>query len=147
MTNPESMKLFTVKEAEQLLPKITQWMRDIQRMKSEIERQETEIDALELIAEPGKDDRSNQELAAKIKVYQAAIEQVDERIDEVLRLGCVIKDIDVGLIDFYSRYQDRVVYLCWKVGEAHIGYWHELGQGYRSRQALENIDNPRQDKG
>jgi hypothetical protein len=52
-------------------------------------------------------------------------------------MGIEVKDIDMGLVDFRSNMDGREVYLCWKLGEEHISFWHELHTGYASRQPLD----------
>jgi hypothetical protein len=60
---------------------------------------------------------------------QAAVVAFDQR-------GIVVRDLDRGLVDFPSLREGREVYLCWVDGEADIGYWHELDDGYGGRQEL-----------
>jgi hypothetical protein len=55
---------------------------------------------------------------------------------EVEGLGIHVKDIDIGLVDFPSLRDGRVVYLCWKVDEPAIAYWHELDAGYAGRKPI-----------
>lgn len=68
---------------------------------------------------------------------------VSERKDEIVRLieriehiGCIVKDIDLGLIDFPSTRGRRTIYLCWKAGEPKIAYWHDLDSGFAGRKPL-----------
>src|SRR5260370_36452525 len=55
---------------------------------------------------------------------------------ELERFGCELKDPDTGLIDFLSLRDGRVVYLCWRLGEERVNYWHELQTGFAGRQPL-----------
>ncbi|MEE8369781.1 MAG: DUF2203 domain-containing protein, partial [Dehalococcoidia bacterium] len=55
---------------------------------------------------------------------------------EVEALGCELKDIDQGLIDFRAALDGEEVYLCWKLGEPKIGWWHSLQAGFSGRQPL-----------
>ncbi len=66
-------------------------------------------------------------LAAKLK----------ESIEIIQRYGCLIKDLETGLIDFPTSYRGREVYLCWKMGEDRIAYWHEIEDGFRGRRAID----------
>jgi len=58
------------------------------------------------------------------------------RVEAVRALGAEVKDLELGLVDFPSRREGRVVYLCWQVDEPTIAYWHELDAGYQGRQPL-----------
>lgn len=63
---------------------------------------------------------------------------------EILRLihriesfGCIIKDIDLGLLDFPSYREGEPVYLCWKSGEPEIAFWHGAEEGFAHRKPLD----------
>lgn len=60
---------------------------------------------------------------------QSAVLALEER-------GVLLRDLDRGLVDFPALRDGREIYLCWVVGEADIGYWHELDAGYAGRQEL-----------
>lgn len=62
--------------------------------------------------------------------------RLDEYRHELSALGAELKDEYVGLVDFRSRMDGRDVYLCWKLGEEEIGYWHELDAGVAGRVSL-----------
>ena len=58
-------------------------------------------------------------------------------IEEVQEIGCLIKDLDIGLIDFPTTYHGNEVYLCWKLGESGIEYWHGIDEGFRGRKPID----------
>lgn len=58
-------------------------------------------------------------------------------IQRIEGLGCVVKDIDLGLIDFPSQRDGRPVYLCWKTGEAEVMFWHGTGEGFADRKPID----------
>jgi hypothetical protein len=77
---------------------------------------------------------------------RAAIE-LDERVAEELKglarcvnaihgLGAVVKDPDEGLVDFPALRGDEHVYLCWRLGEDEIQYWHGVDEGFAGRKPL-----------
>ncbi len=57
-------------------------------------------------------------------------------IDEILSYGCVLKDLNGGLIDFLSERDGRIVYLCWKYDEPEVQHYHELNAGFAGREPL-----------
>ena len=63
------------------------------------------------------------------------LQEVFHRVEE---MGVLVKDLDIGLIDFLARYQGREVCLCWKLGEDGIGFWHGLEEGFRGRKAIDD---------
>jgi hypothetical protein len=65
------------------------------------------------------------------------IDAIQEKINQITRLGIELKDIDRGLVDFPSLREGRVVYLCWLVSEPTVSYWHEVEAGFRGRRPLD----------
>lgn len=66
-----------------------------------------------------------------------ALRQAQQTVEELHALGCEVKDLEMGLVDFRSLREGREVYLCWHVGEETISYWHELDAGFGGRQPLD----------
>jgi hypothetical protein len=58
---------------------------------------------------------------------------------EVQSTGAVIKDTQLGLLDFYGRVDDRIVWLCWKYGEPTVDWYHELDTGFGARKSLRDV--------
>jgi len=63
--------------------------------------------------------------------------RIVETIDKIQETGCLVKDIDEGLIDFPSLIEGQEVLLCWKSGERRIEYWHGLEDGFAGRKRLD----------
>ena len=64
---------------------------------------------------------------------------------KIEQAGCVVKDLDTGLIDFPSVVNDEQVYLCWKLGEERIRYWHRMDEGFAGRKPLPAGEEPASD--
>lgn len=128
------LKIFTVSEASQLLPVLTNLISELHKKRALATQTEVQIDSLELIA--GSDEASKKEFEHLLDSYRRMVSEFYAVVDQIHELGCFLKDVDLGLIDFYGLVSGQVVYLCWKLGEPEIGYWHETGQGYSSRQPL-----------
>jgi len=62
--------------------------------------------------------------------------RLNQLVHRVQATGAVLKDLDLGLIDFPAQRNGREVYLCWKFGEDQIRYWHDLDSGFAGRQPL-----------
>ena len=63
--------------------------------------------------------------------------EIHRLIHRIEALGCIVKDIDLGLIDFPATRDGEPVYLCWKAGEPAVGYWHGTDEGFASRKPLD----------
>ena len=59
-----------------------------------------------------------------------------KELEELLKMGCVVKDLNLGLVDFYSKHRSKEIFLCWRIGEEHIRYWHEVSGGYSGRRPI-----------
>ena len=58
---------------------------------------------------------------------------------ELVELGIELKDPNIGLIDFPTLVDGREAYLCWKLGEPEVGFWHELAAGVQGRQSVDDL--------
>jgi len=74
--------------------------------------------------------------AARRGRIEALTREIQHGIDELLGLGGVPKDLDLGLVDFPHRRGGKTVNLCWKYAERDIRYWHGLDEGYAGRKPL-----------
>jgi hypothetical protein len=69
--------------------------------------------------------------------YWAAMRVLREEVEALAALGIVLRDADTGLIDFPSRREGRLVYLCWRPDEGRVGFWHEVDTGFGGRRPLD----------
>ncbi len=78
------------------------------------------------------------ELAQKKAERERSETKMREAIDKIHETGCIVKDLDVGLVDFPSLLEGEEVYLCWKLGEERITYWHGIHEGFAGRKPLDD---------
>jgi hypothetical protein len=78
-------------------------------------------------------------LAEKKRERENLAAAIRQTVTEVERAGCVVKDLDLGLVDFPSILDDEQVYLCWKLGEERILYWHRMDEGFAGRKPLDPL--------
>jgi hypothetical protein len=62
--------------------------------------------------------------------------RLDQAIRAIQATGAVLKDVNLGLVDFPFLQDGREIYLCWKHGEESISFWHEIDAGFSSRRPL-----------
>jgi len=122
-------RYFSIKEANHLLEELQPLIREIMGIHTRIlERQPQALAAIERAAGNGGN------LSASKLVPE--FERLRELVHHIQDEGVIIKDMGVGLLDFPSLREGREVYLCWKQGEAHIAFWHEIDAGFMGRQPL-----------
>jgi len=132
------LKMFSVEEANQLIPHLSTLIRQLQEKKNEIVRLETEIDLIELLDEETR----RADLCQALENYEQLGRDFYRLIEEIHGMGCVLKDLAAGRVDFYSVYQGRTIFLCWTLGEASITSWLEIGKGDTFRRLLEPRKEP-----
>lgn len=123
-------RLFTLTEANRLLPQLREHLTAVQRAKAVLIRTKEEIKKASAQASYGGGSFAGPH-------YIAALEQIGEHLQAVQEMGVHVKDLDMGLCDFPHLLNGRIVYLCWKLGEAEIQCWHEVHSGYADRQPLD----------
>jgi hypothetical protein len=132
-------RLYTLAEAEALLPRlipILEAIRDAQVGLAEA------AGAAARLEEPiGSNGHVKSEPLAEARQAQERARAVlRQRAGELDELGVELKDPSTGLIDFRARREGRIVYLCWRLGEPRIDWWHELDTGFAGRRRLERSD-------
>jgi hypothetical protein len=90
------------------------------------------------IAPPGAPDSVIGDLSTLRTLFDATREAVEHLADA----GCVLKNIEHGLVDWYALKDGREVFLCWKLGEKSVDHWHEVDVGFPGRQPLSRHDSP-----
>lgn len=122
------MRLFTLEEADALLPEIKQLWRKIDRARNVMRRLAAEA-RLASRQTGGGGIRHAGEYVSGLTSFIAGVQ-------EILEMGVEIKDFDKGLCDFPHKRDGRVVYLCWMKGEETIEWWHDTDTGFSGRQPL-----------
>lgn len=124
------MKLFTIDEANQLLPLIVPKLESIQRLYARIDNLRDDARA----AAGASDFGGGMEGGT---AYVNALYKIGKLTTDLHERGIELKDYTRGLIDFPSLRSDRVVYLCWQIGDGdEIVWWHETDAGFAGRQPL-----------
>ncbi|MEO9171137.1 MAG: DUF2203 domain-containing protein [Candidatus Baltobacteraceae bacterium] len=131
------MKSFSTERANALIPKLAPLVDELL-----LKRRDLAIKLLE--SDPGLHSGSAPRatrLAGVRSPFPAP--KFGELKSEIVRLihriesfGCIVKDIDLGTVDFPSTRDNEPVYLCWKAGDARIEYWHGMEEGFRDRKPL-----------
>lgn len=125
------MKLFTVQEANELLPAVRQLLQRIQRSRRKVNAFASQAKLAAEGAELGGGGMSDG------PAYASLLTNSTLELAELEELGVQLKDFDRGLIDFPSLRDGRVVLLCWQLGEGdELEWWHDLDSGFAGRTRL-----------
>lgn len=79
------------------------------------------------------------DIARMHKIFVGMADTLREQIEAIMATGCVIKDIELGLVDWPAYHEGREIWLCWKYGENEIGYWHERATGFDGRRPVSEL--------
>jgi hypothetical protein len=79
--------------------------------------------------------------AANLQVERTRLEEaIQAAIERIHSTGCIVKDLEVGLLDFPARIDGQDVYLCWKLGEDRIRFYHRQDEGFAGRRPIDPRD-------
>ncbi len=126
---PPFPKLFTVEEANALLPKLEELLGDVAVHRDRIREKAPHLEPILKASTTDGGGHVGSEYGVEAYNLYLAIERIRE-------FGVLLKDLDAGLLDFPHERNGRVVFLCWHPPEERIGYWHEIQAGYQGRQPL-----------
>jgi hypothetical protein len=126
---PSFPKFFTIEEANALLPKLEELLEDVAMHRDVLLAQTPHLEPILKASTSNGGGRAGSEYGVEAYNLYLAIERIR-------KLGVLLKDLDMGLLDFPHQREGRVVFLCWHPSEERIGYWHEIEAGYMGRQPL-----------
>lgn len=130
---PNRPRLFTVAEANALLPSLVPTLLELRAAKAALDDARRALAALT----PAMRGNGHGPEATRLEdLLRALAADLTNGIRRITRLGVQVKDLDHGLIDFPARREDRLVLLCWHLGDGPVAYWHEIDAGYAGRQPL-----------
>ena len=121
-----------------MLPQIREWMREAVGLKSQYDEAEQAVQALtERITLMGGIVADRDRAAQDKIVRDAAAQKLREILGHFEESGCLVKDLDTGLVDFPTLFRGVEVYMCWKLGEPAIEFWHSTEEGFAGRKPID----------
>jgi hypothetical protein len=130
-------KICTPRDVNRALPDIDRRIKQIILQKNHVVALQEELQRIVDSNSPFSEFfKKKQELNAEVSALYRSIEQLEN-------LGVIIKSVDEGLLDFPSKRFDEEVWLCWKVGEKEVKFWHRKDQPFARRKPLSPHDSPR----
>lgn len=127
-------KLFSLAEANALLPQIERLVEKMQRLAIKI-REELAACAREC-GEQALPQLTLRELVQRRPALRQLFEEMAQTVEEIEQFGCYFKGLELGLVDFPTVIDGEVVELCWQYGEKEIAFYHRRGEGFAGRRPL-----------
>ncbi len=124
----EAKRFFTPEEANRLLPALEELFNRVFTLRSAMDEY-----ALELGDESFEEMRD--EHHAVVADY---VDRINHELAKISGMGVIVESPELGLVDFPARMEGKDVFLCWRLGEGEVGWWHHPGEGLLGRQAIED---------
>jgi hypothetical protein len=132
-------RTFTLHEAQVLLPVLEGLLKTAMEGKRTIDAIDEEFQQLnQRIFLNGGTLVPVVSMAARKGEKEETAQRVKDALAEIEATGAQVKDLDMGLLDFPCVLEDRVILLCWKLGEKSISHWHGTDEGYKFRKPIDD---------
>jgi hypothetical protein len=138
----EPPRLWTAAEANARLPQLRELLPQLREWASRLAEVHGELGRLskfwgeELASRDQPDYALQQRLEAE---WRNLARRLDEAVRSLSAEGIEVKQLESGLVDFYAVLDGELVYLCWKLEEAEVGFFHSLDGGFASRRPLSEL--------
>jgi hypothetical protein len=140
MADDES-KLFSLREAERLRVELEPTLIEAIESRRKLGDMDEKLSRLAERIQRSGGLMVRYEEAAKLRIERNRIEAtIREALERIHSTGCIVKDLEVGLLDFPARIGGEEVYLCWKLGEDRIRFYHRQDEGFAGRKPIDPRD-------
>lgn len=123
----------TVEEANQAIPRLKKLTTELRRIYQRIQELNPHIRSVLENSRAGAGNRASSEMAMAFMRFEEIVEQIEE-------IGGQLKDPATGLCDFLALHEGRDIYLCWRLGEEQIEWWHDLHTGFAGRRRVSDLN-------
>ena len=141
MSEEREQRLFTLKEAERTRAEVEPILVEaIETRRKQMRAAERLGEVAQRISVSGGMTIRYDEAAELRLEHDNLLQTVKSALERIESTGCVVKDLDVGLLDFPSVVNNEEVYLCWRLGEDRIRFYHRQDEGFAGRKPLDPRD-------
>jgi hypothetical protein len=134
-------KIFSLTEAERLRVELEPVLIEAMETQRKLAGYDEQLGSLAERIQRSGGLQVSYERVAKQRIERNRLhETVEAALDKIQSTGCVVKDLEIGLLDFPARIENQDVYLCWKLGEDRIRFYHRQDEGFAGRKPLDPRD-------
>ncbi|HSB20570.1 MAG TPA: DUF2203 domain-containing protein [Anaeromyxobacteraceae bacterium] len=140
----EPTRIFTLEEANELVPALELEFGGVARLRDELRSlvealggADASVDVLQHGAAPPRG------LEAEARRLRIVADEIAAAVERVTAMGCLVKDLDLGLVDFYAMMGNEPVLLCWQFGERQVAHWHKVEEGFSGRKPIQGVEAER----
>jgi len=131
--------LYTPEQATLVIGRFATLLPGLRKMREDLIAIQNKCDVEELTSF-GTTGQAAQDSRSKMDQYHAAIRSLEREFEKKLHifeeLGCELKGLEPGLVDFFSEREGELIYLCWQEGEESVAFWHPISTGFAGRQPI-----------
>lgn len=132
MANHRFEKLFSEEEANALIPRLEILVRELQMQATSLRERIEELS----VDDPAIVHSEFSEVVGRYPELRSFTSNMADAASQIESLGCILKDIEQGLVDFPHDAGEETVFLCWQFGEPRIVAWHSVESGFSDRQPI-----------
>ncbi len=132
MKNQPELRPVTLEEVERSLPAVEKALLELQALQMAIDV----LDSIEFEVDEEEDFRAEPSITRLNREFHRLSYHFYRKLERLQKYGCIVKDLDTGLVDFLALFEGREVFLCWQLGESTIRHWHEVDEGFAGRQQI-----------
>ena len=138
----EEPKIFSLRDAERLRVEIEPILIDAIEARRKLNEIDEELGKLAERAQQSGGLMIAHEKAARQRLeHNRLAGAIQTALEKIHATGCVVKDLEVGLLDFPARINGEAVYLCWRLGEDRIRFYHSQDEGFAGRKPIDPRDS------
>jgi hypothetical protein len=137
----DSARLFSLTEAERTRLEVEPILLEALEARRRMNELDDDLSSLSARIQQSGGLLVSYDRVAKVRVEREnVVHAIQEALDRIHSTGCVVKDLDSGLLDFPARLNNEDIYYCWRVGEDRIRYYHRQDEGFSGRKPLDPFD-------
>ena len=135
-------RLFTLTEAERTRREVEPVLIEAIELRRKLAPLDEELTALAARIQWSGGMAVAYEQAARLRFERDRLaESLKASLEKIQATGCVVKDLELGLLDFPAIVNNEEVYLCWRLGEERIRFWHRQDEGFSGRKPIDPSDS------
>ncbi|MDE3170371.1 MAG: DUF2203 domain-containing protein [Acidobacteriota bacterium] len=137
----EAPKFFSLTEAESLRTQLEPLLLEAIEARRKIDKVDEQLEGLaERIQQSGGMLVPYEHATKWRREHDHLATAIENAVERIHATGCVVKDIEIGLLDFPSRIDGQEVFLCWRLGEDRIRFYHRMDEGFAGRKPIDPRD-------
>lgn len=142
LSRQQAKRYYTLIEANSRVPELKELFSLVMQLRGQLKVLYQQLEEEGYAPTNGSEDDVDDlppDIARRHKVFVGLADTLRDQIEAIMATGCVIKDIETGLVDWLASHQGREIWLCWQYGEPEILFWHDQNTGFAGRRPVSEL--------